>query len=404
VRVLVLSQYFPPEIGATQARVGAIAARFVQRGHQVEVICEVPNHPQGIVHNGFKGRLIVRRRIDGYAVTHIWVRTAPKKTVLNRLAFYASYAAGASIVGSVAERPDLVIASSPPLPVAAAGAVVAWRHRVPWIMDVRDLWPEAAVAMGELSHPMTLRLARRLEAGLYRSASAITVVTSPFRRAISRQLAYPPKVALIPNGTTEFWLDGHTIEGDRVALDLPSDAFIWAFAGNLGEAQGLETAIEASAVLGHGCILLIVGDGPARAKLEAHAERLAANVLFRDQVQPSTARSYLRAADALLVSLSADPVFESFIPSKLYDFCAVGRPVIVAAAGEPQRLAARAQACLTVQPGDAPGLARAVGQLRADPELRTVLASRGRDFARANLRDQHLDRFVDIAERLARRK
>ena len=154
--------------------------------------------------------------------------------------------------------------------MALAGDLVAARHRVPWVMDVRDLWPAAAVGMGELEEGRGLRLAERLEARLYDRAAAIIAVTEPFREKIA-QITDPDKIHVIPNGTTQFWLDAAAIDPDRAELGLPDDEFIWTFAGNIGSRQGLEAAIDAAGLLGAGFRLLIVGNGPARAGLERRA-------------------------------------------------------------------------------------------------------------------------------------
>src|SRR5829696_3138175 len=206
LRVLIFTQYFTPEIGATQTRLHSFAAGLAERGHDVEVICEVPNHPQGVVRDGYGQRVVDRRRLDGFLATYVWVRTSSTKTMRTRLAFYGSYMAMAAAVGSLARRPDVIFASSPPLPVAAAAAVAAARHWVPWMMDVRDLWPEAAVAVGELSNPMMLAAAERFERRLYGSAAAITTVTEPFRQSIAAKVGHAEKIHLIPNGTTRLYL------------------------------------------------------------------------------------------------------------------------------------------------------------------------------------------------------
>jgi glycosyltransferase involved in cell wall biosynthesis len=397
VRVLIFSQYFAPEIGATQARVAAFAEGLAARGHDVEVICEVPNHPQGVVRDGYAGRPLVRGRTGGYRVKHVWVRTQREKTRLGRIAFYGSYAAMAAVVGSSAAKPDVVLASSPPLPVAAAAAVVAARHRVPWVLDVRDLWPEAAVALGELSGARPIAAAQALADRLYRSASRITVVTEPFQEAIAKRIDDPEKISLVPNGTTQFWLDGSQLEPDRAELGLPTDQFVWTFAGNVGLAQGLDAAIDAAGMLGEEFRLLIVGDGPARSRLEEQASNLPpGRVEFRDQCSPVDARKYLRASDALLVSLAADPALRDFVPSKLYDFCAVGRPVIVAAVGEAQRLTTPREAAVTVPPGDPGALSSALLELRSDPLLRDRLAAAGAHFGAQNERERQVERLADL--------
>lgn len=402
MRVLIFTQYFTPEIGATQTRLHTFAAGLAERGHDVEVVCEVPNHPQGVVRPGYGGRLVDCRRLDGFGVTYVWVRTRPTKSTRTRLAFYGSYMAMAAAVGSLKGRPDVILASSPPLPVAVAAAAVAARHRVPWVMDVRDLWPEVAVAVGELSNPGMLVAAERLERWLYRSAAAITTVTDSFRDSIAAVTADPEKIHVLPNGTTLLYVEAADLEPDRATLALPADKFIWTYAGNVGVAQGLETAIDAAGMLDDGFQFLILGDGPRRAALEAHAKKLPqGSVVFRDQAPQREAVRYLRASDALLVPLAADPVLDKFIPSKLYDFCAVGRPVIVLSSGEARELAARAGAAMSCHPGDADGLAHAIRQLRDDFGLRNRLAVAGVRFGRLNLRDKSMHMLAKLLEEIA---
>jgi glycosyltransferase involved in cell wall biosynthesis len=402
VRILIFTQYFTPEVGATSTRLHTFAAGLAERGHEVEVICEVPNHPRGVVHDGYRGRPVVRRSLDGFHASHVWVHTRAVKTTRTRLAFYASYAAMAALVGASRPRPDVVLASSPPLSVAAAAAAVAARHRVPWVFDVRDLWPTAAVALGELSNPRLLRLAEALERQLYENAAAITAVTEPFRRHIAARVSRAEKVSVLPNGTSRLWTDGAKLEVDRAELHLPADRFIWTFAGNVGAAQGLEAAIDAAALLDDRFRLLVLGDGPARPSLEerAHSGRKEA-IEFRDQVAPAEALKYLRASDALLVPLAPDPVLASFVPSKLFDFCAVGRPVIVAAAGEAQRLAVAGGAALGVPPGNATALATALSEVADNDALCRRLADAGRRFGLVNLREHHAAKMAQLLGRLA---
>lgn len=390
MRILIFTQYFRPEIGATQTRLHGFAAELASRGHEVEVICAVPNHPQGVIHPGFRRRARVRLELDGFAVTHVWVYTRPVKSAASRLAYYASYGAMASVAGTLRRRPDVILASSPPLPVAAAGDAVARLRRVPWVMDVRDLWPAAAVAMGELGPGRGLAALEQLERRLYGSADAITVVTVPFRNRVAA-LTELEKITIVPNGTTPFWLGGADSPSDRRELELSADEFVWTFAGNVGGAQGLESAIKAAALLGSGYRLLVLGDGPARPALESLSGGLRGNVEFRGQVSEGTARRYLQASDALLVPLAPDPILEDFVPSKLFDFCATGVPVICSAAGEPTRLVRAHGAALTVEPGQAEALADAVRRLRGSEDLRRSLGQAGREFATRNLRTAHTD-------------
>ncbi|MDX6661992.1 MAG: hypothetical protein QOG09_94 [Solirubrobacterales bacterium] len=400
MRVLIFSQHFTPEITAARARVHAFAKGLAARGDDVEVICEVPNHPEGVVREGYRGRPSVQKELDGFSVRYVWVKTSPHKTTRNRLLLYGTYAAMAATIGCAARRPDVIFASSPPLPVGSAAAIVAARHRVPWVFDVRDLWPEVAVALGELSNPRLIRLAERLERRLYASATAITTVTEPFRATIAAGLPDPGKVSVIPNGTTRIWLEAGEAEVARSELGLSEDgAFLWTYAGNVGLAQGLEAAIEAAAALGDGYRLLILGQGPALAALRERAAGLPpGQVVFQPPVEPELAARYLRASDALLVPLDSRPALRDFVPSKLFDCCAVGRPVILAADGEARRLTDATGAALPVPPGDGAALAGAVSSLRADPALRERLAVAGRDFARQYERERHAERLAALLD------
>ena len=189
-------------------------------------------------------------------------------------------------------------------------------------------------------------------------------------------------IHLLSNGTTEFWLDVGAWPPDRRAASLDGEDFTWTYAGNVGLAQGLGTAIEAAAVLGPGFRLLILGEGAARQQLERQAaEQAPGRVEFRDQVPQEQAGLVLRASGALLVSLSAAPELAAFVPSKLFDFAAVGRPLVLAAAGESARVAAEDHAALSVPPGDVERLANAVRAVARDPELAGRLVEGGRRLA-----------------------
>jgi len=397
MRVLVLTQHFAPEVTAARARLEAFAGGLSGLGWDVEVLTAVPNHPEGVVHPEFRRRAVVRRDVDGYRVSHVWVRARPEKSMPSRLGLYASFAAMATVVGSLRRRPDVVLVSSPPLPAAAAAALIAFRHRVPWVFDVRDLWPEAAVVLGELSNERAVRAAERLERRLYASASQIVTVTAPFERSIASRAPHGKPITVIPNGTTRMWMDAGEAEVDRAELGLDTDRFILTYAGNVGIAQGLHAAIDAAGALDDGFKLLILGAGPLLADLRERAASLpAGRVEFRDPVQPEEAARYLRASDALLVPLDAKPELAQFVPSKLFDCAAVGRPVIVSAAGEASRLADGAGAALTIPPADAGALAGAVRRLQAEPELAAELSRRGREFATEYLRERQVQRLDSV--------
>jgi colanic acid biosynthesis glycosyl transferase WcaI len=379
----------------------AFATGFVARGHEVEVICEAPSHPAGVIPPEYR-RPLTRRRAERLRVSYVWVSASPIKTAPRRILNYGSYATMASLVGALSRRADVVLATSPPLSVGVVGGLLSARHGAPWVLDVRDLWPDIAVEMGELRGDRVIRAVESIEHRLYRGAGAIVTTTEPIKRKIERRGGVG-KVSVIANGTTAVWLDVASTDPDRAALDLPHDRFVWTYAGNLGSAQGLDTAIEAAARLGDEFHLVVVGDGPVRSRLFSEAARLAPErVEFRQPLPAAQAARLMRASDALLVPLADWPVLRDFVPSKLFDCCAVGRPVILAATGESRRLAEEARAALSIPPEDPDELAAAVRRLRGDLSLTKELTERGILFAAEHDRARGADRMVDLVDQVAR--
>jgi putative colanic acid biosynthesis glycosyltransferase WcaI len=401
MRILIATQYFTPEITAPAARVGEFAAGLARKGHEVKVVCEVPNHPGGVVAPGYGGRLVDRRQLNGFEVDYVWVYATPKKTAPARIANYLSYAASGTIAGARRGPADVIIASSPPLPVGSVGAALAIRHRAPWILDVRDPWPEVAVTLGEVGDGPLLRAAERFERRLYRSAAAITTTTKPFKTMIEER-GGAGKVTVISNGATPSFLAAGERDPEPELTGERDGRFVWTYAGNLGLAQGLESAVEAARLLGEGFRLILIGDGPRREALrELAAELPAGQAEVRDAIPPAEIARLNRASDALLVALAPIPGLEGFVPSKLFDCCAMGRPVVLAAVGESVRLTEDAGAAISVPPGDAAALADAVRRLRDDSKLAGELGARGREFAERNSREMGVETLDALARTVA---
>jgi glycosyltransferase involved in cell wall biosynthesis len=399
LRILIAGQYFTPEVTACAARLHGFASGLARRGHQVEVVSEVPSHPEGVVAPGYGGKLVDRRAMDGFHVNYVWVRTTTSKETRARLWNYATYAISATIAGALRGSVDAIVASSPPLTVGSAGAALAIRHRAPWILDVRDLWPDVALMVEQVGEGRMVSAARRLERRLYASARTITTVTEAFKHEIEDR-GGAGKTELLRNGAADEFLRAGELPRDPSAIGGSERVFTWTYAGNLGLAQGLESAIEAARMLGDGFRLLLVGEGPRRDALRELAASLPpGQVELRPPVPPAEAAVIMRASDALLVSLAAMPGLEAFVPSKLFDCCAVGRPVVLAAEGEVVRLAE--DAVLAAPPGDAESLAAAVRGLRDGGSQAEQLAARGRSFAEAHSRERGVERLEELLMEMA---
>jgi colanic acid biosynthesis glycosyl transferase WcaI len=202
MRILYLSQYFPPEVGATQTRAYEMAQGLIQAGHQVTMIVEVPNHPRGVIPPEYKGKLYERVVLDGIDVIRVWVKTAPVKTFTIRMAFYLSYMLNAILAGLflARKRYDVIYATSPPLFVGGAGLVLSILRRTPLVFEVRDLWPESAVVLGELQNPLAIALAERLERACYRRARQIVLTTQEMKDHLAKRGIPTEKMQVVRNG------------------------------------------------------------------------------------------------------------------------------------------------------------------------------------------------------------
>jgi len=393
MRILYLSQYFPPEVGATQTRAYEMARGLVQAGHQVTLIAEVPNHPSGIVPPGYRGKWVERSELDGIDVLRVWVKASPNKTFKTRMAFYLSYMANAALVGALKARGpfDLVYATSPPLFVGGAGLALHGLKRAPLVFEVRDLWPESAVALGELSSPRAIALATRLEELCYNRASRIVVVTEGIRqRLLSRGLP-AAKLALIPNGAnTNLFQPQPELGRQFRAQHSLGEAFMAVYAGIHGIAQGLETVLQAADLLRQepGVHFVLVGEGPVKADLLRLRDALALpNLLMLPEMPRAAMPAVLSAADAAIVPLRKMELFQGALPSKMFDAWACGCPVLLSIEGEAQRVLTAADGGLFIPPEDPAALAAAIRQLAAQPDRGRALGHNGRRYT-----EQHYSR------------
>ena len=396
LRIVIVSQYFPPEIGATQSRMQSFAEYLAERGHRVTVIAEFPNHPQGVMAPEYRGRIVEDDRSNPYRVLRVWVRTSSEKTQMTRLSFYLSFMTLATAVSPLAGPADVVLATTPPLFTAAAGLAIARLNDAPFVLDVRDLWPAAATSLMQISPGWETRVAEVIERRLYRAAAVTTAVTRPFCEHIDALRNGGPRTVLLPNGTIpQFFADGGN--GARARLGMADDRFLVTFAGTLGIAQALPSVLEGAALFEEFAELLLVGDGPMKGILVDRAHELGVlNVRFHDQVPIENVTPILAASDALLVPLSAHPTFEQFVPSKLIDFMAVGRPVVLTAAGEAARILERSGGGIAVTPESPEDLARAVRWLAEHPREAAEMGERGRAYARRRLRSTQAERLEQV--------
>ena len=374
MRILYLSQYFPPEAGATQTRAYEMAHNWIQLGHSVTMLTEFPNHPSGIIPPQYKRKFFERSFLDGIEVIRVWVKASPVKNFRNRILFYLSYMFNALIAGIFLTRGryTLIYATSPPLFVGGAALVLSYLKRIPMVFEVRDLWPDSAVALGELSNSRAISWATKLENACYRKAIQVIVVTHGIYNCLIQRGISPDKLFVLPNGANIDMFKFNPEERERIRSELELDGrFIVIYAGIHGLAQGLETIIETARVLQvyptiH---ILLVGDGPKKSELLSLAKEYnLPNITLLPEKPREQIPAYLSAADVALVPLRKAEIFKGALPSKIFDAWACKRPVFLSIDGEARELVETIHAGVFVPPEEPNKLAEAIINMMNSPK------------------------------------
>ncbi len=294
---------------------------------------------------------------------------------------------------------DLLYASSPPLFVGASALVLSYLKRIPMLFEVRDLWPESAVALGELSNPSAIAWSTRLEEACYRHAAKIIVVTSDIRERLVRRGIAAEKILLIPNGanTGLFQFDSSAREKIRASLALQGK-FIAIYAGIHGVAQGLEHVVEAARLLQNEANIqfLLVGEGPKKAEISALVESYHLKNLTLLPEQPrNDIPAFLSAADVALIPLRKIDIFKGALPSKIFDAWACSRPILLSVDGEARQIMEEAKGGVFIPPEDPEAMAAALRALNVSPQECERMGENGRAYT-----VQHFSRQA-LAEQLA---
>jgi glycosyltransferase involved in cell wall biosynthesis len=380
VRFLIITQYYPPEVGAAQLRLAAVARELRRAGHEVEVVTALPNYPSGRFIASDRGRTWRREVIDNVQATRVWLYPA-KGTGVRRLASYLSFSATALVAALTVRRPDVVFVESPPLFLGATGWLVAKRFRSAFVLNVSDMWPDSVRALGVMRTGPWLRLAEGLEAWLYRHSSAVTAVTEGIReRLIERKGVPRSRVLVLPNG-----VDTEMLRLPAAGDEKPQARPFFLFAGNHGYAQGLDVVLDA-AKLARDIDFVLVGDGSDKARLQerAWAEGIT-NVQFRPAVPATSIPALYASATAGIASLLRSELMADARPAKLLAIMSCSRPVLYSGEGEGAELVRAADAGIVVRPQDPAALAEAATLLAENPGRAKVMGENGRAYVSRHL-------------------
>lgn len=403
-RILVLTHYYPPETNAPANRVSEFARHWAGAGHNVHIVTGMPNHPSGHIPGEYRRIWYRCEHNEGVTVHRGRIYPAPNRGRVRRILNYLSFMVSGTITALwKAPPPDCVIATSPQMFCGVAGWLVAAVRRVPFIFEVRDIWPEEIVAVGAIRNRLVIRLLEWLEMFLYRRADRIVVVAQGSVEILTARGIMRDKLALIPNGVdTSLITPGDRHNAVRDANDLNGD-FLVSYIGTVGMAHRLEVVLGAAERLREEKRIkfMIVGDGAERERLQQLARQNGLDNILWESPQPrNRIADYYRAADACLVHMRKADLFTRNIPSKIYEIMAAGRPVLLGAQGESQDLAAEAGCAVTFAPEDAGSLSNAIRELASAPERAARMGAAGRRFVterydRAQLAQIYLDIIHD---------
>jgi len=376
-------------MGAPAARAAELSHHWARMGHDVTVLTGFPNHPTGVVPEDWRSRLRHLRyteTVDRVQVVRTWLWPLPNRRAHERIRNYASFCVSAGISGLALHKPDAIIATSPQLLCALSGWWLAWWKGVPFVFEVRDLWPESLAAVGAGSEGSLLHRTLGAIAGfLYRRADRIVVVAPAFKDHLIRYWNVPAaKISVVENGveTDIFRLDTAAMEV-RKQLKL-EDRFLICYIGTMGNAHGLETLIAAAEELQTAlpnAMFLLIGEGADKQRIvELAAARGLSNIQFLGQQPRERIPAYVSAADVCLVMLKKTELFKTVIPTKLLEYMACERPVIVAVDGQARQIVEEAGAGVFVEPENSGALVKAILDLAEDPEHRRQMGASGRQY------------------------
>lgn len=340
MKILFLTDNFPPEVNAPASRTYDHCKEWVRQGVDVTVITCAPNFPKGKVYDGYKNKLYQTEIVDGIKVIRVWTYIAANKGFFKRTLDFISFSISSFLAG-LFQKADLIVATSPQFFTALAGRTLSFWKRTPWVMEVRDLWPESIKTVGAMKDNLFIRYFEWEERRCYRSAKKIVVVTDSFRNTLIKRGISAEKIAVVKNGANR-----------SLFLPMPKDAvlkkelqlenkFVIGYVGTHGMAHKLDFILKCAKgqEKNPNVHFILIGDGAEKKHLlEIKEEMQCKNVTMLDSVPKSEVKRYISILDVCLINLRKSPLFTTVIPSKIFENAAMEKPILMGVEGEAQQI------------------------------------------------------------------
>lgn len=409
MKINLICQYYPPEIGAPQARLSEMAEEWVKQGHDVIVLTGFPNHPTGVIPPEYRRKIFMQEYSNGIRIWRHWLYATPNEGFFKKTFSHFSFMVSLIFLSSLrGERPDILIVSSPNFFSVISTYLISRVRGVPYIFEVRDLWPGIFIELGVLKNRYLIRLLEIIELFLYRKASAVVPLTNGFAENIIKRGIPANKIEVITNGVDiDIYKPGSGETYLRNKIGLSEDKFIILYIGAHGISHGLTSVLDAAESLKEeqDIHFLFVGEGAEKSNLLNLAKnKKLKNVTFLAGQSREKVIDLYHLADVCLAPLRDVLGLNTFIPSKIFEIMGCGKPIIASLRGESADILTRSGVALVIPPENPAELIKAIKILKNNPEMRQRMGQAGRTFVEKNYDRKVLaKKYLGLLEKVARK-
>ena len=389
MKILIITQYFYPEPGATTNRILSFAREFVQKCHDVTILCEFPSYPTGVLPKQYHYKFLVRENFENYRIIRAFIISTARSNIFTRLASYFSFSFSSFVIALCLKKPDVIIALSPPPTVGFIAAVVSKLKSIPMIGDIQDLWPEYAIATGHLKNKTAIAAARFIEHFFYKNCTAMVTISKGVREYLNNITKGKIPIHIIYNGSSIPDSPGYN---EIQASPFTRSTINICYAGVIGILQPLEDIVNAAEMTKQDSSITytVIGDGVRRDELKSMAaQKGLENITFCGALSQAETNKKLQMADIGIVTLLDIEQFKSAIPSKLFDYMSIGLPVILGVHGEAREIIETNRTGLFYQAGKPDELVRNIRFMQAHPDDARKMGAAGRELVIAKFRRAH---------------
>lgn len=399
MRILFITHNFPPEVNAPASRTYEHCKEWVKRGTEVTVITAAPNFPQGKVYDGYKNKLWQEENIDGIRVIRVWTYIVANKGFVRRTLDFISFSVSSFLAGLFVKT-DIIVATSPQFFTALSGRTLHFWKRKPWIMEVRDLWPESIKTVGAMNDNLFIKYFEWEEKRCYKSAKKIVVVTDSFKEILTKRGIDPNKIVVVKNGVSKDLF--HPVPKDEALVEemgLKGKKII-GYIGTHGMAHKLDFVLECAKSLENTDYhFILIGGGARRKELLELKDKLGCkNVTMIPPIPKKEVKKYISILDVSLINLRKKPLFKTVIPSKIFENAAMGIPILMGVEGEAQKLIESYNAGICYEPENKEDFCQKLEKIM-EPTIYDSCKKGGmnlaEDFDRTHLADILLDVIED---------